>query len=158
MDIIKAQSCRNLSSTNRPTSGSLYGRMRHHNQMSMVRGFPRNLEGSCLWEIRDSASSSNSESECIREEMRWGVNVGGRGSGRRDGAGEDIRDSVLWCIQAFPLTRDHGSSALNRDPALGSGRAVVAAVQREVWGFVGGGSAWGVVGRGGAAFRCRRRR
>ena len=119
MDIIKAQSCRNLSSTNRPASDSLYGRMRHHNQMSMVRGFPRNLEGSCLWEIRDSASSSNSESECIREEMRWGVNVGGRGSGWRDGADEGIRDSVLWWIQAFPLTSEHGSSALNRDPTLG---------------------------------------
>ena len=119
MDIIKAQSCRNLSSTNRPASSSLYEGMRHHNQMSMVRGFPRNLERSCLWEIRDSTSSSNSESECIREEMRWGVNVGGRGSGRRDGAGEGIRNSVLWWIQVFPLTRDHGSSALNRDPALG---------------------------------------
>ena len=31
-------------------------------------------------------------------------------------------------------------------PLSVSGRAVVAAVQRDVWGFVGGGSAWGVVG------------
>ena len=49
--------------------------------------------------------------------------VGGRqcmrSGRRRDGAGEGIRDSVLWWIQTFPLTRDHGSSALNRDPALG---------------------------------------
>ena len=37
----------------------------------------------------------------------------------RDGAGEGVRDSVLWWIQAFSLTRDHGSSALNRDPGLG---------------------------------------
>ena len=47
------------------------------------------------------------------------MNVGGEDSSQRHGTGEGIQGTILLMDLSFSVTRDHGSSALNRDLGLG---------------------------------------